>query len=482
MRRGRIGLAVIGLAFAIAACSGPTGTSTPGAPDSATPAATATPAPTATAAPTATPSPSPSASPSPAPLDADDWPVYHLDAGRSGNSGRFAAATFPLSQAWTAKLDGAVYAEPLVIHSRLLVATENDSVYSLDPTTGGVLWRTNLGTPVPLRTLPCGDIDPLGITGTPAFDPLTGSVFAVAEVTGPKHVLFALDPDTGAIRWSRDIDLAGDEPATHQQRPALAVANGNVYVGLGGLAGDCGRYVGEVVGVPTSGSGQTIAYRVPVQREGAVWATGGPVLDAAGNLYVSVGNGDSTSKFDGSDSVVELSPSLERLSYFAPSIWAADNAGDRDLGSVNPTLLPNGYVFIAGKSGIGYSLRQGALGGIGGQVAQAPVCAGFGGTAFDGDVVYLPCSSGLARVTVGATGKIAVDWRSSSGAVASPVVGGGAVWSVDIGAGILFALDPSTGKSLGSVKLGSVPHFVSPTLWRQLVFVGTTSGIVAIHG
>ena len=142
------------------------------------------------------------------------------------------------------------------------------------------MWRRNLCTPVPLSTLPCGDIDPLGITGTPAYDSVTGSIFAVAEVTGPHHVLFALDSTTGAVLWSRNVDLACDDPRTHQQRPALAVANCYVYIGFGGLAGDCGQYVGEVVGVPASGSGATISYRVPTTREGAVWATGGPVIDA----------------------------------------------------------------------------------------------------------------------------------------------------------------------------------------------------------
>jgi len=72
----------------------------------------------------------------------------------------------------------------------------------------------------------------------------------VAEVTGPHHILFALDPATGAVRWQRNVDLSGDDPRTHQQRPALAVANGYVYIGFGGLAGDCGQYIGEEVGVP----------------------------------------------------------------------------------------------------------------------------------------------------------------------------------------------------------------------------------------
>jgi hypothetical protein len=45
-----------------------------------------------------------------------------------------------------------------------------------------------------------------------------------------RHVLVALDAMSGAVRWSRGVDLAGDEPSTHQQRAALALGNGYVYV------------------------------------------------------------------------------------------------------------------------------------------------------------------------------------------------------------------------------------------------------------
>ena len=389
-----------------------------------------------------------------------DWPTYHLNAARTGNDSSFPAFTGSLTAGWSAALDGAVYAESLVVHGRVIAATEGDSVYALDPSTGAVVWRRNLGTPVPLSTLPCGDINPLGITGTPAFDAATGSLFAVAEVTGPKHVLFALDPDTGAVRWSRNVDLAGDDPTTHQQRPALAVANGYVYIGFGGLAGDCGQYVGEEVGVPASGQGGTIAYRVPVSREGAIWATGGPVIDGTGNLYVSVGNGASTTTYDGSDSVLELSPALVLESSFAPTTWATDNANDADLGSLSPVLVPGGWVFIAGESGTGVVLRQGSLGGIGGQVASAPVCAGFGGASQIGGTIYVPCMNSIRAATVGANGSLTVGWQSAA-AGGPPVVGGGAVWSLNTSSGRLVALNPATGAQLGGIGVGAVPHFAS---------------------
>ena len=100
---------------------------------------------------------------------AADWPVYHLNPGRTGDYPGFPTFTGSLVKGWTTALDGAVYAEPLVVNGTVIAATEGDSVYAIDPATGAILWHRNLGTPVRLSTLPCGNIDPLGITGTPAF-------------------------------------------------------------------------------------------------------------------------------------------------------------------------------------------------------------------------------------------------------------------------------------------------------------------------
>ena len=120
-----------------------------------------------------------------------DWTTYHANNLRTG----YIPDTpdpHSLSKIWSTQLDGSVYAEPLVVGNRIIVATEGDSLYALDPKTGSVQWHTNVGTPVSLSSLPCGNIDPLGITGTPVYDPATGLVFAVAEISGPAHILICL--------------------------------------------------------------------------------------------------------------------------------------------------------------------------------------------------------------------------------------------------------------------------------------------------
>ncbi|MBV9486778.1 MAG: PQQ-binding-like beta-propeller repeat protein, partial [Frankiaceae bacterium] len=185
------------------------------------------------------------------------WPTYHRTADRAG----FAKSRFhaPLRATWSAALDGAVYGEPLVVHGWVIAATERDSVYQLDPGTGQVRWRTHLGRPASEINIRndqpgCGDIFPLGITGTPAYDAKTGSVFVVAETHGGHHTLWALNASTGETRWHRSMDvLQHRDRLAEQQRAALLVSHGRVYTQYGGLSGDCGDYVGYITSTSVTG-------------------------------------------------------------------------------------------------------------------------------------------------------------------------------------------------------------------------------------
>ena len=419
------------------------------------------------------------------------WPEYGGDGGRTSVAAGLPAAG-ALSRRWAVHLDGAVYGQPLVVGGLVIAATENDSVYGLDESTGKVVWHSHLGTPVPRSALHgCGNIFPLGITGTPAYDQANGLVYAVAEVIGYHHVLYGLAVSDGAVRVRRDVDIpsAADNPAYNQQRPGLAITDGRVYVSFGGLAGDCGPYIGSVVGVALSGAGPLVYYRIPTTREGAVWGTAGPVAGPDGDLWISTGNGAAGpgDPYDGSDSVIRLSPDLRRISFFAPSTWAADNDGDLDLGSSQPVLAAGNAAFIMGKRGVGYLLDTLDLGGIGHELAQLPICKAFGAGGVDGDTVYEPCSSGgMAAIAVSASQRtIRVLWRGPSDTNGSPVAGGGAVWvtSYSDTGGTLYELNPANGAVRYQIAIGvGLPHFSSLSLASGTAFLGTLQGVVAIDG
>ena len=419
----------------------------------------------------------------PARLSPTDWTTYHRDAARTGVAPNRPAAG-PLSIAWQRRLDGAVYGQPLAIGGLVIAATEGDTVYGLDRATGQIRWHVHLGTPVPLSALPCGDIDPLGITGTTVYDRATRMVYAVAETTGFHHVLAGIAVPTGKLVFRRDVPTPDGHPRYDQQRAALLVNRGRVYVAFGGLDGDCGPYQGSINGVPVSGRGPIVSYKVPTAREAGMWAAGGPVAGPDGTVYVSAGNGAALRPpYDGSDSVTALTPALRRTGIFAPATWPADNASDLDLGSTSPGLLGNGMILAVGKNGTGYLLNSRHLTGVGSQVADAPVCAAFGGMATRGTVVYVPCISGGMAAVDTSGNRVRVLWRGPAPAQGSPVLGGGAVWVPDWNAGVLYQLDPGTGHVRQLIRLGSpLPHFASPSLSGPLALIGTMSGVVAVRG
>ena len=204
------------------------------------------------------------------------WPTYHRTANRNGY---YPALPAPhgLHYLCSRRLDGQVYAQPLIVGSLLIIATEHNSVYAFSLVTHVLIWHSGLGTPEPRTSLPCGKIAPsVGITGTPVYDPATGSIFAVGWTTGGSYTLFSIAISTGRIRWHRPLDIAGRDRRAEQQRGALAVANGRIYVPFGGLFGDCGNYVDYLAAWATSGVGTMTKYVVPTKREGGICAAPGP--------------------------------------------------------------------------------------------------------------------------------------------------------------------------------------------------------------
>ncbi len=430
----------------------------------------------------------------PSAVAASDWTSFDQNSLRTGvdaSGNSFSPAT----KAWTSPIfDGQLYGQPLVATGRVFAATENDTVYALAADTGALLWSTHLATPVQSSALPCGDIGPtVGITSTPVIDTANSEIFVVAdEAAAPiaSHHLIGLNIFTGAVVLDEVIDPPGTDPAAHLQRTSLALDRGNVIIGFGGNAGDCSDYHGLVVSAPENGSAPTtfVVANLPGDSQGAVWMGGAaPSIDAQGNVWVSTGNGNFSSSgdpYDDSDGVLELSPSMKLLDYFAPSQWYTENGEDFDLGSTAPALLPNGLVFQVGKSFTAYTLRQSGLGHVGGQLHSTPdFCENDpdGGAADLNGTLFVPCSDGLRAVTPTAGSAPTAQWKTSSGAHNSPIVAGGLVWS--IGGDTLYALDPATGNAVQQFVIGSAAsHFPSPSAADGLVLAPATDHIDAFKG
>jgi len=415
--------------------------------------------------------------------DLADWPTYHHDAARTGYVP--AGPSGKLEQAWRKDLDGDVFGEPLVVGDTLVVATEADYVYGLDARSGRTLWRTDLGKPQPQGDLPCGNIDPLGVTGTPAYDPSTRQVFVAAETDGGHHTLWALDPRDGTASWHRSLDTQPDRNRkAEQERAALLVVDGRVLTTFGGLAGDCDNYVGYVASVPTSGRGATTSYAVPTAREAGMWATPGAVLARNGSVYVASGNGaELHGTWDHSDSVIELDPvTMRERSVFAPSTWREDNVDDLDLGSMAPAVVSAAdRVVIAGKRGVVYLLGP-SSNGVGTELAQLNGCQAFGGSAVVGRTVLMPCL-GQYAVRELHVGPSSIRWGwTRSGLFGAPVVAGNRVYVADRDSGDLFVLARGSGKVLFRRHAGPMPHFPSQVVSGRWVFVPTLGGVTAFRG
>jgi len=419
------------------------------------------------------------------------WRVYHGNPAGTGFAAPVTAVTTG-RRAWTSPtLDGQIYGEPLLFAGRVYVATENDTVYALSAATGAVAWSAHLARPVPSGDLPCGDISPaVGITGTPVIDPSRDEIFVVADelVRGvPAHVLAGLSATTGKTEMTQDVDPAGADTAALLQRTGLTLDDGRVVFGMGGNFGDCASYRGRVMAAPETG-GRPLVFTVdagPGRSQGAVWMGGAaPVVDSAGHVWVAAGNGSvhsSSQPYDNSDSVLELSPAMRLVQYFAPSSWAADNANDLDM-SIAPALLPDGQVILAGKSRIVYLLDGAHLGGIGKQQASlGSACSGDidGGIAVSGMTAYLPCASGVIAVRARRSPpSLRLLWTAPRQG-GPPVLAAGLIWTIGQN-GTLYGLDPGTGAVRRQAFIGAVAnHFPTPAVAGGLLLAPAARDVVA---
>jgi hypothetical protein len=397
---------------------------------------------------------------------------------------------------FAAQLDGQVYAQPLVVGDTLVVATEHNTIYGLDPATGSQKWSRSVGKSWPSSAIGCGDLTPeIGITSTPVYDPATSSLYFAAKVNDgadakqPHWYMHAVDPSNGKERTGWPVTIAGAPSndkssafdAMHEmQRPGLLLQDGVVYAAFGAHC-DFKPYRGYVAGVSTSTAKMTSlwATEVGASNQGAgIWQSGGGLVsDGAGRAFLTTGNGVMPPAGPGtsppgtlSESVVRLQTnpdkSLSTADFFSPANAPTLDTNDTDLGAGGPIALPDtfgtpnnphvlvqqgkdGRIFLLDRDGLGGrsqgpSGTDAALGKVGPFQGQWGHPAAWSG---DGGYVYVVGNGGpLRALKSGAiNGKPALsavgtssDWFPYTSG--SPVVtsngsasGSGVVWVVQTG-------------------------------------------------
>jgi len=305
-----------------------------------------------------------------------------------------AAAAMAPDTAFQATFTGSMWASPLFFDNGpggkgifIAVTTGND-VIALDETTGATVWTRNIGTPAAGSGAGCGNINPLGILSTPVIDPATRTIYVAGAIGGSagitSHVAVALSIDDGTIKAGWPVDIStklGFDPKPHNQRSALSLVKGILYVPYGGHIGDCGAYHGRVVAINTADPTMVTGWATGGQGE-AIWAAGGLASDGT-SVFAITGNRTSGSGAHAdSEEVVRLSgmATLDKSTpknFFFPTTWQTMDGTDADFGANSPVYIkvpgamPSALLMALAKDGHFYLLDPTNLGGADGSTPLA---------------------------------------------------------------------------------------------------------------
>ncbi len=338
--------------------------------------------------------------------------MQHNDIGRTGSNTNETILTpanvnkTTFGKLFSNTVDGYVYAQPLYVanvtlgagtaqagttHNVFFVATQNDSVYAFDADSNGganasPLWQASLvdaghgagagETPMPNGNVMTNDIVPqVGVTGTPVIDPTTNTMYVVAKssISNTTFIqrLHALDITTGKEKLGGPVLLTAQVPGTglgstggvlkfdplwENQRPALLLLNGIVYIGFA-AHGDNGPWHGWLLAYNAATLQQTSVFCTSPNGQGSgIWQSGAglaadvpdPVNHPFGRLFVTTGNGtyDATTPYksgmDFGDDVLRFDLTNGVMTIqdaFTPFNQANLSGTDQDLGAGGPLLL-----------------------------------------------------------------------------------------------------------------------------------------------
>ena len=438
---------------------------------------------------------------------ATNWPLFGFDPARSGFNSAERAITVGnvhrLHERWQISLGAVADSTPILLqhvrvggayHPMLFQTTKSGVTLGIEAVSGRILWR--FATHGPQIT-----------DSTPAADPSGRSIYAPG-VDGKVHKLSAA---TGRDERSPGFPARITRiPSTEKDASPLNVANGYLYAVTSGYNGDATPYDGHVVSVRLS-DGTTAVFNslcsekrrlpgpnsCPQQRSG-IWARGGAVVDPAssmnGRIYAATGNGDFSANKGGhnyGDSVISLSSDLSSLlGSYTPVNYDQLEAGDVDLGSTSPVMLPEQpssqtpwMLVQGGKDAILKLVNRAALPGVGNELQLIDLPGGL----FSTPAVWTDSSSnawiflGFSNVVEGyrlqtnskGVSSLNLVWQSSAGSTGgegtSPVVADGVVFVAFDNA--LIALSAQSGNELWSSAMHGAGRTIGPVHWESPIVV-----------
>jgi hypothetical protein len=426
------------------------------------------------------------------PAASSDWTRFGFDAARHNvgpASTGIAAANVKRLVRRQIRLPGTADSSPIAVGGLVVVTTSYGKTFALDPASGRIRW---VFTP-PGYASWAGTAQ---ITNSsPVADPDGRSVYAAA----PDGKVRKLSLGTGKPLWTTSVTRL---PGREKLGTALNVSGRLVVATTGGYIGDAAPYQGHVATIDRA-TGRLVNVwnslcgdrRGPLepsscpQSGSAIWARSGAVVDpATHDLLVATGNGPWDGKTAWGDSVLVLSPDAGKLlASYTPADQRQLEAGDVDLGSTAPAVLPGRLALQGGKDGILrlLDLRRLGLGRTGGEVQTIRSGSGlFSAPAVWGSLVFLATGSSTDAYRL-RNRRLEHVWGNGTGGT-SPVVAGGLLYVYDPGGG-LNVYAPANGRRLATLPAGA-GHWESPIVAGGRVILPegnanghATSGVLDVY-
>jgi outer membrane protein assembly factor BamB len=286
----------------------------------------------------------------------DDWPMFLHDVSRSSfnpQESRLSAGNAGnLHVKWKFETPGVLVAQPVVVGDLVYIGGWDGVLYAVDRESGTLRWQVDLGTTTgPPHCFPAN----AGITSAPHV------IGGVLYIGGGDNYKYAIDANTGIPLWRFDVgDNSAQGGAYNWDSPA--VFNGKVYTGISSFC-DHPFVQGKLWALDASTGTATkeVSFVGDGQLGGGIWTS--PTIDpSTGAVYVTTGSGDAV--IDDAYAIAVCDPNtLAVLSAW--QIPDEEQVTDGDWGTT-PTLFKHKdgrtLVGAAAKNGFYYTFDANRIG------------------------------------------------------------------------------------------------------------------------